>query len=72
MEIRLLDSDGGALIDVTARIVRIQETLEARTFAVEFNEVQDDDTIRRACASAGKPPPLPARRPPLTPQAEDA
>lgn len=61
LDVRLFDTDGSTLVETGAHIVRIVETLDSRTFAVEFDEVQDDETVRRACASAGKPPPLPPR-----------
>lgn len=61
LDVRLFDTEGATLVETGAHVVRIVETLDSRTFAVEFDVVQDDETIRRACASAAKPPPLPPR-----------
>lgn len=60
VDIRVFGPDGEATVDVGAQVVRILETLEQRTFAVEFAEVQDESSIRRACIAAGGPPPLPS------------
>lgn len=60
IEIRLLDpAEGSAIIDAKGRVVRIVETLDSRTFALEFEVPVDEDTLRRTMRAAGMPPPLP-------------
>lgn len=61
VDLRLFDPEGEPLVEARGRVVRIVESLEERTFAIEFEAVQEDDVIRRACISMGKPPPLPKR-----------
>lgn len=57
--VRLFGREGEALVEARGHIVRIIETLESRTFGVQFDEVLDDATLRTALRAAGQPPPLP-------------
>jgi hypothetical protein len=57
--LRLFGREGEALVEARGRIVRIIETLESRSFGVQFDEVLDDATLRTALRAAGQPPPLP-------------
>ncbi len=59
VDVRLLDGDGHALLETAGDVVRIQETLEHRTFAVRFDALVADDVVRSVLSSAGRPPPLP-------------
>ena len=61
VELRLMEEDGKTAFAATARIVRVVETLDSRTFAVQFDEELEEAVVRRACAATGAPPPLPRR-----------
>jgi len=58
---RMIDGDGHAVLEVHGRVVRIAETLHHRTFAIQFDELIDDDRVHAVLARAGRPPPLPVR-----------
>jgi PilZ domain-containing protein len=62
IEVRVLDEHGGELLGGTAHVVRIDETLERQTYAIEFVTPHDESVVRKALAAAGKPPPLPVKR----------
>ena len=64
VEFRLLDPEGGPLIEITGKVVRIAEDMDQRYFAIEFDELLDREVVRRACVDVGRPPPLPSRQHP--------
>lgn len=57
--VRLFGPEGELLVEARGRIVRIVETLESRTFGMQFDAELEDATLRTALRAAGKPPPLP-------------
>jgi hypothetical protein len=59
VDVRLFDAEGRTVFERRGKIVRIAETLEHRTFAVQFEDLLDDAIVRGALAAAGRPPPLP-------------
>lgn len=61
VEARLFDADGHVLLEAMGRVVRIAETLEHRTFAIQFDTLLDEHVVRSALRAVGRPPPLPGR-----------
>lgn len=61
VDVRVLHTDGRALIESPARVVRIEESLERCTFAVEFEVTQPESVVKRAMAGRWLPPPLPRK-----------
>ena len=59
IQIRLLGPDGDELIDAEADVVRIVESRDARTFAVQFEGVQGEAHLKDVLRSV-RPPPLPS------------
>ena len=59
VDVTVLDAKGFPLVKTRGQIVRVLETLDHRTFAVQFAVLQNEEKIRAACRSAGRPPPLP-------------
>jgi hypothetical protein len=59
VEIRLFDGEGRVVLEASGTIVRIEESVTRRLFALRFEAPVDDEIIRRALRTAGRPPPLP-------------
>jgi len=59
LDVRLFSPEGSTILEARGKVVRIDEALAQRTFAVEFNQLLDDVTLREALRRAGRPPPLP-------------
>jgi hypothetical protein len=61
VEVRVFDGEGRAVLERTGSIVRVVENVDNRTFAVQFDELLDADSVRTALSDARRPPPLPER-----------
>lgn len=61
VEVHVFDGEGETTLSAKGKVARIAETIEHRTFAVQFDELLDDAIVRSVLASAGRPPPLPER-----------
>lgn len=59
VELRLFAPEGEPLIEARGKVVRIVETLDHRTFAVQFDAPLDEAVVRETLRAHGRPPPLP-------------
>lgn len=61
VELRVFDGEGGTTLSAKGKVVRVAETIEHRTFAVQFDELVEERVVRNVLSAAGRPPPLPER-----------
>jgi hypothetical protein len=59
VDLRLFDAEGRPVLESRGKVVRISETVDHRTFAVQFDALLDDALVRGVLRGAGRPPPLP-------------